>query len=252
MTYPTPRPRVVLSPDRPDRRVLLALEVVDPIGQRLVTRGLEVSAVGLARPPIVSVSGRFVWLEEGELWPTEISVTPVGLPFAAEVVVPARPPRFPVATPSERLVRVVLRPSAAYDVPSGITAVRGQLSERLDGPDMAAIPVQGARMQLAHFDSASDTWIPQPPATRLDPATDRRGEFLAFLRRQPRRPPDLDVVKGLIRVRLQVTMEGPIPETRVTPDDFPFLEDPAPKGRVVEGQLLSRDLKLGWADLRPI
>jgi hypothetical protein len=38
-------------------------------------------------------------------------------------------------------------------------------------------------------------------------------------------------------------------ETRATPDNFRFLRNAADAGRVPEGQLLSRDVTLGWMQL---
>ena len=58
------------SADRLNRKVLLAVELVDPIAQSLVFRGVTVQAKGLNKGPIVSLSGRFVWLEEGGNWPS--------------------------------------------------------------------------------------------------------------------------------------------------------------------------------------
>jgi hypothetical protein len=40
--------------------------------------------------------------------------------------------------------------------------------------------------------------------------------------------------------------------TRATPENYAFLPSPNPTGRVVEGELLARDLKLGWTDLQPV
>lgn len=235
--------RQPLSPDRLNRRVLLALEVFDPLGQEPVSRGLVVHAKGLKGEPIVNLTRRFVWLREEDSWPAEITVVPQGLPFEPATIHPPRPPQFPNDSAADRLLRIVLRPTSAANFPDGVTAIRGQLREERDP---ASAVVSNARVQLAWRDTDAGRWVPLPPATDADTATNRIGEFAAFLRVMPlaTQAPDVNA-KGLL-VRLQFTRGG---ATRVTPGDFPFLADPEAKGRVVEGQLLARDLKLVWADL---
>jgi len=234
------------SADRLNRKVLLAVELVDPIAQSLVFRDVTVQAKGLNKGPIISLSGRFVWLEKGGKWPTEISATAPKLPFAPVTVVPPVPPDIANATPAQRLVRITLRPTPAYDFSDGVTAIRGQLKETADP---ASPIVTDARLQLAWHEVNADKWLPQPPPETQDAATDLRGEFAAFVRLVPTASQLPDVANGLLKVRLQVTRSG---ATRVTPEDYRFLADPANRGRISEGQLLARDLKLAWADLTAI
>jgi hypothetical protein len=225
---------------------MVAVEVLDPVTQLRVTRGLAVSAKGLDGDPLLSWSGRFVWVDQVQ-WPEEISVVPVGLPFANETVVPERPPRFPEATAEQRRVRVVLRPTAAYPFSTGVTAIRGLLCERIDQDPI--VPVENARVQVAWREVRTGKWIPAPTTPVQAPSTDSKGQFGVFLR-LPTLPPQMpDLEKGLLKVRLQFTRDG---TTRATPEDFSFLANPAPKGRVTEGAFLTRDLKLGWVDLAAI
>lgn len=243
MAYVQPATMTISSPDQLNRRVLFALEVFDPLAQSLVSGGLAVKAKGIDADPMVNRSGHFVWLDEGGPWPGEISVVPYRLPFYPATVTPPAPADPQNIQPAERLVRIVLRPTPAYTFPDGVTAIRGQLCESLLKGSPA---VTDARVQLAWFDNNADQWAPPP---ELDVATDARGEFGVFVRVTPRGTQTPDIRTGLLKVRLQFSRGG---ATRATPDDFHFLAEPAAKGRIPEGQLLPRDLKLGWSDLPTI
>jgi hypothetical protein len=239
MLYTQPKVRQIFSPpDQPNRKVLVALEVFDPLSQTLVSRDLTVSAQGLGKP-IVSSSGRFVWLDEGGAWPKTISVVPEGLPFQADVKNPPQPPAN--AKPEQRLVRIVLRPTAAADF-SDVTAIRGQLAESV----ALGAPVVGAAPQLAWFEINTNAWILSPEGNG---PSNGAGEFAAFLRLQPAMVQEPDLKGRLLKIRVQFTRGN---TTRATPDNYAFLADPNAAGRVIEGQLLGRDLQLGWADLQPI
>jgi hypothetical protein len=246
MAYSQPLMKTVLEPDRLNRKVLFALEVFDPVAQTLLHGGVSVKAKGLDGNPIVSASGRFVWLVEGDKWPEEITVVPIGLPFSSETVSPARPADLDRVTPAERLVRVVLRPGAAYDFDTGVTAVRGRLRETADPASPAVTDV---RLQLAWYETTQDVWVPAPPPSTRDAATDPKGEFAVYFRRWPSLGQMADIDNGRILVRVQVSRSGVL---RATPKDYPFFADPASGGRVDEGRLLRRDIALAWTDLSPI
>jgi hypothetical protein len=257
--------RRVESPDDVRRRVLFAVELVDPVTLEVRYEDLAVEADGLTQPPSINRSGRFVWLREGNRWPGAITVKPDRrLGFAPHVAAaPPRPPDLDAATPTQRLVRITLRPTGAYAFEAGVTAVRGRLRE--DG-GATAPPVEGALVQLAWQDADTGAWFPPPPPppappgpggftpSPREPETDVNGQFAAFLRlpRAGNAEPDLE--DGLLKVRLQLTRGRFMRVTRVTPPDFEFVPstNPAARGRVREGQLLARDLKLGWSELSPI
>lgn len=244
------------TPDTLDRKVLFALELVDPGSLRLVDRGVTVRAEGLAGRPIVSRSGRFVWLMEGDAWPGPIAVTPDGAAFVAQVVpAPPRPADIEHATPDERLVRVVLRPNVAYPFDDGVTLVRGRLrqSTASDAPRIV-----GARVQLAWL-AENHRWYPDPGDVATFPGetlTDGAGEFVVFVRLAPRKglAPDIDD-RGQLRARLQVTPPGEDSATRVTPADYAFLDpvvgEPSNAGRLLEGRTLARDLDLALDQMTP-
>jgi len=245
------RARLLIDPDVLTRQVLFAVELIDPITQELVHRGVKVEAIGLANQPIISWSGRFVWLIEDNAWPSELRVTPMfGVPYAAELIAaPQRPADLLLARPEERLMRVTLRPTPAYSFDHGVTTVRGCLRE---SPNNRAAVVDAA-VVLAWFAIQPPDWNPTPPggAAPLPRGvrTDTRGEFAVSLPTPPRSA-EPDVASGMLKVRLQFTRDHPARETRVTPDDFPFLPiEEAPPGRVPEGQLLRKDLALTWTNL---
>lgn len=236
-------------PDVLDRRVLFAVELIDPITQMLMWQGITVRAAGLTSKPIISRSGRFVWLVEKDAWPGEITVDPGGNPYSPHTQpAPPRPPDILEAPPAQRLTRIVLRPTAAYGFETGATVVRGTLKERTDIPDATA--VEGAIVQLAWQDVLTNGWTPGPPqAGEVWPLTGSKGEFAALLQLNAPPPADPDLDRGLLKARVQVTRSG---QTRATPDNYPFLPGAADAGRVPEGRLLPRDVTLGWNELTPI
>ena len=90
-----------VAPDRLNRKVLFAVELVDPLTRVLTHDGVRVDAAGLRGRPIMSHSGRFVWLEEGTAWPGAITIDPGRLPFERHVEpAPPRPADLETATPA--------------------------------------------------------------------------------------------------------------------------------------------------------
>lgn len=225
-----------------DRQVLLAVELLDPVSLMRVHRGVEVKAAGLDGKPIVSRSGRFVWLREGQAWPSRITVDPKKLPFAApDPVQPPRPVDFARPKEDEQRVPIVLHPTTAYDFDAGVTALRGALRESLDD---GARPVAGARVELAWRDLTTGQWV----AAALPATTDAAGQFAVFLRLVPLPPARPDLDSGVyLRVQLRVTYAG---TTLSTKDDFDFLQGPAKhQGRLREGLPLAPAVRLGWREL---
>jgi len=222
--------------------VLIAVELIDPISMSLVHHGVRVSVSGLKGSPIVSKSGRFVWLEEGDVWPAEISVDTEKLPYLPPPTVhPPQPiDRTDIKT-DERRVSILLQPTQAYVFSEGITAIRGLLRESID---RKSPPLEGAIVTLAWRDDTSGRFIRAPfPAT-----TDRAGQFTVFLRLSPVAPQRPDIVNGgMLKIQLQITHDG---TTRQTPEDFTFSKETAvTTGRVREGLPLSPSLELGWSEI---
>lgn len=260
----TLNPRL-LSYDPLDRRVLFAVELIDPVTRATVYQGVSVRAAGLIARPILSRSGRFVWLEEGTAWPDAITVDTGRLPFAPHVAAPPpRPSDLSTAGAEDRRVRISLRPTVAYPIEEGTTAIRGRI---FDSAAAGSAPVANARVQLAWRDELGN-WSPQPPAPEVigpgDPPSPREqetnaaGEFLVFLNLRPGPAPKPDIDdQGFLAVRLQVTQGRAAPQTRVTADDLPLLpadDDPngTRRGRIREGRVLARDVRLAWSELTQI
>ncbi len=247
---------MALSQDGPNRRVLFAVELVDPVAQATVSRGMTVRLGGVSSLPVVNASGRFVWLAErdSQAWPTTIVVTSDGAPFASELVRVRSPRDRKKPTPEERLGRVRLRPTPAYPFEAGVTASRGRLTESERSP----LPVVGALAQLAWFDEVTGKWVPplpkigsteegDPPPTPPEVETDARGEFAVFARMTSTTSTESDL-EGQVKVRMQFTRLREGLSSRVTPPDFPFVPG-KPDGCMPEGRLLPRDLQLRWSDL---
>jgi hypothetical protein len=246
----------IASPDSLTRTASFAVEVIDPVSLGVVSRKLDVDAEGLRGRPIVNYSGRFVWIDQGDRWPTAVVVTPAGLPFSTQVVSPPPRPADPNDIGAEaRLLRVVLRPTPAYPFEAGVTSARGRLRLR---PGPSAPGLAGVRVQLAWRDEASGRWLPAPPSapppsatnapSPVEQETDEHGDFAAFLRLRPRPSEQPEFSEGVLRARLQFTRLSPNVETRVTPDTFVFLPG-VPAGHLPEGQPLPRDLSIVWSRL---
>ena len=232
------------KPDVLERRVLFAVELIDPVTQYRVWQDVTVTPDKITRKPIVNRSGQFVWLFEGTSWPGDITVEPDGIPFEKHTQQgPQRPADLNTATPKERLVTIVLRPTAAYPFDTGATVVRGRLVE--DTTVQSLVPVADALVQLAWLDALTGAWNQAPP--QVHTGTD--GEFAALLQLNAPPPADPDLDRGLLKARVEVTRSG---QKRATPLNFPFLPSAADAGRVPEGRLLPSDLTLGWSQLTPI
>lgn len=268
---------MALEPNRLPRRVQFALELVDPFTGDIVYRGMKVEAKAAdGRPtgdePVVNRSGRFVWLEKDRpRRPAIASITyrPGRLPFVeGEISLTGGPP-------ADKLVSERLTPSHAYAVPQGVTVIRGRLVEK-NGSSVE--PISGAAVQIAWAMEQPPNWIPPFPKSAADlrggeVLTDGDGQFLVFSRlpqprtrysdyvgrQQPGGPAfgdptiDVDVLRGWVRARLQVTRFD-ISEQRSTSSAFEFLkkkssEGGARPGRIPEGRLLPRDLQLDWNKL---
>ncbi|MDM0076886.1 hypothetical protein QTH90_20930 [Variovorax sp. J2P1-59] len=226
-----------------DRRALLAVELIDAVGGQLVSRGVGVRANVLRRAPIVSRSGRFVWLREEDRWPTQIDVDVGRLPYEKTSRSVKRPADIDKPTPAERVVTIVLQPTQAYDFPDGVTALRGCV---LDGNGTQASPVQGARVSLlSSTKDFGDAVMPRPVSI-----TAEDGGFFFFLpgvARDLERPLSNGYPPRFLPVVLQVEHAG---QTRVTGAKFRFLEG-APPGCIREGMPLRATVALKWWVMEP-
>jgi hypothetical protein len=174
--------------DLAPQRATFAVEFVDPIGGGLVTRGLRVTADGLA-PPTVTPSNRFVWVDrdppvDRRIRLEAVSVDQMFAPFAEVIDVPAHIPGRPIRS---LIFRRRLRPTGLYEPPQGMTGVAGMLFEG-DGSNE---PVADVRVRI-HFRHAEGL---ETATGRYTGFTDSKGRFTAVVRRlgDVRPDPDPDV-----------------------------------------------------------
>jgi hypothetical protein len=164
------------APDRIKRRVMFALELVDPITGGLAT-GLVVEAPGLP-PPVLTPSGRYVWTDFDPPAQRHVKVTArsrrgIFAPFEAEFDTPARLPG--VGAPM-LVQRFALEPTGFYEPPDGMLAAAGQLL--VSAADRSPRPQVPVTLQFR--DAAL-------PNGLIDPGhvgrTDPRGQFVTVARR---------------------------------------------------------------------
>jgi hypothetical protein len=155
------------------REAVFGVELLDALTLERVSRGVEVTAVGLTGQPRRNSVGVFVWLKEDLARLTKLVVTPSGVPFE-RVEIPAAQIRLP-------LHQVLLNPLASYPFAPGNTAVRGRLVERNDQPPAATrIPIPRATVTLEWADN-QNRWRPW-----IAPAvTSVAGDFVAAVRFAP-------------------------------------------------------------------
>jgi hypothetical protein len=182
------------------RTVLLAVELLDAVTLEPVSRGVRVSAPPLAYAPIVSASGRFVWLLAGPQRPQRVLVDAGALPYDSEEIdAPPLPDPLLPATP--RLMRIWLRPRRGYLFADGVMILRGSLAETIGAPP---VPVEDAEVWLEWQDEVAGTWLEQ--RARSFTRTRGGGEFAVFLRLVA---PDQPLLEGgLMQVRIGVRRPG--------------------------------------------
>lgn len=160
--------------DRIQRRVLLALELVDPITGRLAGHDLSVQAKGFS-PPTVTRLGQIVWTDPEPPADRTVAIEVAArrgqfAPYTAVVTVPARGPHVPVV-----VHRDVLVPTGLYEPPPGRLGAAGMLVENTAADVLVPVPDATVTVMLQS----------QRDATPLDSAetgtTDARGGFVAMV-----------------------------------------------------------------------
>jgi hypothetical protein len=174
------------------RNVLFAVEILDAVTLEPVTRDINVSAIGLARKPIVNYSGAFVWLEEGTAKPLQIVVDATNTPYES----------ITLPVPAATSMRIELAPRYDYPFPSGITALRGSLIERRTVTPV--VPVNAAELWLQWIDDeqVGTAWIDAPTRSH----SRDNGDFATHLRLTRKQKPR--AANGQLRCRLSVRHDG--------------------------------------------
>jgi hypothetical protein len=206
MSFPTASVEIAWT-----RKVMFALELIDPVSFELVSDGVAVTATGLARQPIVNHGGQFVWLAEAAT-PLRVQVDPGALRYEAE--------DLPAPLPPARLLRVVLRPRPGYVVPGGVTAVASSLYQHLPSDPVPAADADAWLQWKDASGGAGGAWIDAAPRSH----TAASGDFLALLRLDASRVPELDAT-GQLRLRLAFERAGVV---RTSADLF------LPQGRTAD------------------
>jgi hypothetical protein len=220
------------TPDEVKRRVMFALELVDPVTGRLAFEDMIVTAPGFA-PPVRSASGRFVWIDVDP--PTQRTVTVkatskrrIFAPLEKAFAVPARDAGV---TAADLVWRFALEPTGLYAPPAGMLAAAGTLiAAAADRTPLAGVAV------TLQFRDASDASV---LASNYVARTDDRGQFVAVAPALggggPMMLPPPDAAAGLVG---WLAFTNALPETRYTP----LL--PLRKGR-----MLRLPQPLAWGDL---
>lgn len=243
-------PLTLMGSDQPpSRAVVLAVELWDPVTTLPVSAGISVTVKlkGRDAKPAVTAFGRFAWLGDPDVWPSEISVDPGKQPYKPiekRDLTAAEPPQWPKVTPRDRLIRIQLTPTTAYQFADGVSALSGYLYEPSTTVPNSRDAIANADVWFEWYDTGGSGWTAIDPSLRVK--TDAQGQFGVFAR-IPRSMGHLpDVEKGLLRIQVGVTRAG---VTRHTPVNFQFLPPPAAATRVPEGLALGDWVALDWTAL---
>lgn len=220
----------LLAPETIERQVLVAVELFDPVILSNVNRGLSVLAQGLAGVPIMSWSGRYVWLRELDAWPNRYDVSvDTGSYQAVSQNAPPKPADVTQVPWAARLTRIVLTPTPAYPFPDGLTVIRGRLRE---SADPRAAPVAGATVALTwEMDARGGAVQVASPMTAI---TDAAGEFALMLRPPTSSKPTL--TQGKLSIQIQARRGG------LARSDI--------QRSVVDGALTDLPNPLAWSDMK--
>lgn len=207
------------------RKLLFAVELLDPLTLERVSHGVKVTTKGLDGRPVVNTSGCFVW--HGS--------TPAAFDALQEVAfdlnsLPYESVARVRAGLSRPLTSIELSPRVDYSFPPGVTALRGSLIEaRVTNADVP-VPVAKADVRLLWLADDPAVWHEGPVVSH----TTEKGDFALGLRLAPGDVPM--VVDGKLRLRVRVRREGESPResadlalaagrTHVR-TDFPRVSDP--------------------------
>ena len=157
--------------DTISRRVMFALELIDP--GRGVSAGdeMQVSADGF-RAPRVTRAGQYVWTDLDPPADRNVKVEATAArgwfsAYSATIHVPARLPGVPV-----RVERAILEPTGLYNPPAGRLAAAGMLIDTVQ----ARNPLEGVTVELALRAKDDGSIL----VSNLPAKTDARGGFVAM------------------------------------------------------------------------
>lgn len=171
------------------RDAMLAVELLDPVTLERVSRGVKVTAVGLASAPIVNFGELFVWLQQSTANFQKLVIEPGTRPFERMEI--------SAAQVQQPLHTVELTPLASYPFTPGITVIRGSLYETKVPEGATPAPVAGATIRLEWLDEDKVTWTASPARA----VTNAKGDFTSILRLAPEQVSLVDA-QGMMTIRL--------------------------------------------------
>jgi len=248
-------PFPISPPELLRRRVLFAVDVIDPLTSARVSAGIRVTADELAGRPIVNRSGYFVWLAEADTAPEKVTVRviPEKLPFEEEIRdltdLPPPPPAdetqpFTLDKLDKRVLRIVLRPTAVYPFPDDATVIYGCMRET-EADDAPPVPGLDVRLQwlepkrwLEDDTFAAAEWKSSPAAG----LTTAAGEFAAALCL----PNGAKTEGGPSKVTVRVLFQ------RDTISKCTAKQETLPGSRVVPQGAVGKSGVLAWNKLNPL
>jgi len=208
------------------RYVRLVVEAVDSVDGQLIRDGIEVRVAGLAAKPILSFSGRFVWLTEQGSLPTEVTIDPKALPYLPATVAAPPPPGPPPARQYD-VVRIELAPSPAYRFDAGTTGLRSTLVRAAAEWPAVPLVLDAVWLEWQDDNQPPPAWTDAPIRSRTDAA----GDFAVIVRLGPQQVARTDS-QGRMHVRIAATHAG---VTKFSP------EQPIRPGRVTDVQSFAWD-----------
>jgi hypothetical protein len=174
MTMPAIEPNEP-GADRVARRVMFALEFLDPVTGRVVRDGLRPSVSNLP-PPLKGQTGRFVWFETDAPAQRNIVVNltienPMYGPPAPADLSFTIPPNDDHTGPGLLMKQVKLNVTHRYVPPAGVTGVASIV---IEDADFSAV-IAGATCAVAFFHDGNLVFTSSRIATSAE-----SGEFVAF------------------------------------------------------------------------
>lgn len=194
-----------MPPERAwQRRVRLAVEVVDAVTGLPIREGIGVTVKETPTAPVVTASGRYVWLVEPGVAPTEVSIDPRRLPFVKQtraVPPPTLPP--PPRQPQASVLRVELAPTAAYPFEPGTSGVRSTFVE--DDAVFPPLPLAEREVWLQWSDDTqpAPAWTDSP----IRGSTSAAGDFAVIVRLASHQVARTDA-QGRMQVRVAARHAG--------------------------------------------
>lgn len=203
--------------DTVDRKVVMALELLDPVTGLAVVEGIRAQIAGLP-PPVITPSRRFVWREVG---PPQARQVRVRLELAnPQYDLPPGPLTFNLpandgtTAPMDLRKQVTLRTSPLYHPPEGMIAVAGTLKE--GNGSRAAVAGAQIAIEISHGGLLGQL------ASGHAPITDDNGDFIAVLTGLTDERPDPEPgLPGTIGGWLKVRRGAETRDLRIDPPMLP-------------------------------